>query len=485
MASRGDIKYDEVQPQLNNSWLTLDFEETLSKTGTFTKLKSKDYYSEGLFPVVDQGDSLISGYINDEELLYQGELPIIIFGDHTRIIKYIDFEFATGADGTKILKPIEVFDNMFYYYYLKSLKIPSLGYSRHFKILKAVKIPLPPLPEQQRIVAKLDELFGHLDSLKIRLENIPQILKNFRQAVLTQAVTGKLTEEWRVGKELTKIDLESIEKERENLKKDIAFTRGRKTYNHKKAVKPDIGSRTKGLKELFELPESWSWVAMDQIVYNVSDGPHFSPKYVSSDIGKRFISMRNVSFDNLDFSGCKYVSIDDHNEFIKRGKPEKGDLLYTKGGTTGIPCVLEDDTHFSYWVHLALLKPIKKYINSHYLMNALGSSLCYNQSQALTHGVGNQDLGLTRMIYISFPLPPLEEQTEIVKRVEHLFAKADVIEAQYQSLKTKIDSLPQAILAKAFKGELVEQLPTDGDAKDLMEEIKRLKKSMVKTSVKK
>ena len=75
----------------------------------------------------------------------------------------------------------------------------------------------------------------------------------------------------------------------------------------------------------------------------------------------------------------------------------------------------------------------------------------------------------------TIPLPSIKEQTEIVKRIEHLFAKADAIEAQYQSLKTKIERLPQAILAKAFKGELVEQLESDGSAAMLLEEIQRLK----------
>ena len=117
MASRGDIKLEEVQPKLFENWLKLNFEETLDKAGSFTKLKSKDYFDQGEYPVIDQGDAFISGYINDEELLYKGDLPVVIFGDHTRVVKYIDFEFATGADGTKVLKPISLYDNMFYYYY--------------------------------------------------------------------------------------------------------------------------------------------------------------------------------------------------------------------------------------------------------------------------------------------------------------------------------------------------------------------------------
>jgi type I restriction enzyme S subunit len=89
-------------------------------------------------------------------------------------------------------------------------------------------------------------------------------------------------------------------------------------------------------------------------------------------------------------------------------------------------------------------------------------------------GTGVKHLRVGDVERLTFPLPPKQEQTEIVKRVEHLFTKADTIEEQYQNLKTKIDSLPQAILAKAFKGELVEQLESDGDAKDLLTEIQKL-----------
>lgn len=470
MASRADINIEEIKPKFSGRWESLNFDEAFQKPSKFTKLKSKEYGEVGSIPVIDQGEKLISGYVDDNTLTYQGELPIIIFGDHTRIIKYIDFDFAVGADGTKILSPKNEFEPKFIFYYLKSLRIPSLGYSRHYSILRSIPIPVVPENEQKRIVAKLDDLFGHLDVLREKLDRIPELLKNLRQQVHTQAVTGRLTEEWRKGKELHKV--ENIETHREELKRELALARGRKTYKHKDANKPEPGGRSKGLLNLFDLPDSWQWVSLDQVTFNISDGPHFSPTYVNEGEGKRFVSMRNVSYGKLDFSDCKYVSIEDHKEFIKRGKPEIGDLLYTKGGSTGIPCVIGDDADFSYWVHVALLKPIRQVINSNYLMNALGSNLCYSQSQELTHGVGNQDLGLTRMIFIGFPLPSINEQTEIVKRVESLLSAADKIEAQYQNLKEKIDQLPQAILAKAFKGELVAQDKNDEPAGVLLEQIK-------------
>ncbi len=173
MASRGDINLENVQPKLFDNWVKLSIEETIDKTGAFVKLKSKDYFEIGDFPVIDQGDKFISGYINDESLLYQGELPVIIFGDHTRNVKFIDFPFAAGADGTKILKPKSFYNPKFYHYYFKSLSVPDLGYSRHFSILKEIEFPLPPLAEQNRIVTKLDALFTQLETIKTSMAKVP------------------------------------------------------------------------------------------------------------------------------------------------------------------------------------------------------------------------------------------------------------------------------------------------------------------------
>ncbi len=129
------------------------------KSSPSRKIQRSAYLSAGKFPVIDQGQDLIGGYTNRADAIYEGSLPVIIFGDHTRTFKYVDFLFAAGADGTKILSPGSElgFDCKFLYYYLSSLQIPSAGYSRHFKFLKDLSIPRPPLSEQRRIVELLDK----------------------------------------------------------------------------------------------------------------------------------------------------------------------------------------------------------------------------------------------------------------------------------------------------------------------------------------
>ena len=344
------------------------------------------------------------------------------------------------------------------------------------KKLKSFIVPLPPLAEQQRIVAKLDVLINHLDTLKTRLNHIPQLLKNFRQAVLTQAVTGKLTEEWRVGKELEDVDLylklitEDLDKAY-NLKCEEAKKNGaRKPKDQRKNKRSD-----KGDINLNKIPDNWRYERAENVSYLITDGVHFKPTYV-----------KNVRpFKTLEDS-CKFIPKEDHIQYIKRCNPENGDILYTKvGATYGYASKVDLDFEFSIYVSLALIKP-SKLLNSDYLELLFNSPLIFNQARHRVSGSGVPDLHLIEIRDFKLPIPPKQEQTEIVKQVEGLFAKADNIETQYKNLKTKTDSLPQAILAKTFKGELVEQLDTDGSAMILLEEIKKLKEELkpVKKAVK-
>lgn len=126
-------------------------------TGGNLKIKQSEYLQSGRFPIVDQGRDLVGGYTDDESKLCSSDLPVIIFGDHTKHLKYIDFPFCLGADGAKVLKAKDGVDPKYLYYALGAVNIPDAGYSRHFKYLKDGRIPLPPLEEQKRIAGILDQ----------------------------------------------------------------------------------------------------------------------------------------------------------------------------------------------------------------------------------------------------------------------------------------------------------------------------------------
>lgn len=129
----------------------------IDRTGGQRKILRRDYLATGAIPIVDQGDDLIAGYTDDDVSRYDRTLPVIVFGDHTRSFKYVDFPFAIGADGARVLEPSAIFDPRYLYYYLLTQKIPSRGYSRHFQFLRRVSIRWIPPSEQCRIVEILDQ----------------------------------------------------------------------------------------------------------------------------------------------------------------------------------------------------------------------------------------------------------------------------------------------------------------------------------------
>ena len=153
----------------------LEVFEDITKLGT--KIPTDEYLEYGKYPIVDQGQAFISGYRNDEAGLFS-DVPVIIFGDHTRVLKYVDMPCFLGADGVKLLKAKDSSSDYKYLYYaLCSARIPNTGYNRHFKWLKEVDIPLPPLETQKQIAANLDKVTHTIDLCNAILEKLDLLVK--------------------------------------------------------------------------------------------------------------------------------------------------------------------------------------------------------------------------------------------------------------------------------------------------------------------
>ncbi len=379
---------------------------------------------------------------------------MIIFGDHTLAVKYIDRPFAVGADGVKLLSPKGISDAKYLYYLLQSLRVPSRGYSRHFQFLKRFKLPVAPEDQQPRIVAEIEKQFSRLDEAVASLKRVKANLKRYKAAVLKAAVEGKLTEEWRkqnpdvepAGKLLERILAERRTKwEEAELAKMKAKGKEPKDDKWKekyKTIEPPINAQT------FKLPALWAWTNLGEVSWSVKDGPHYSPKYAEK--GIPFISGGNIRPDGIDFSSTKFISEELHEELSARCKPRVGDLLYTKGGTTGIAHFNIETRDFNVWVHVAIIRLLQG-IDGRFLQNAMNSSHCYRQSQLYTHGVGNQDLGLTRMIKITLPLPPIEEQEQINIELDQRMSVARGLENHINDDIKRAERTRQSILGAAFR----------------------------------
>lgn len=149
-----------------NKWRELTFSKCVNIIGVKHKIKRKNYLKDGKYPIIDQSQNFISGYSSNKNILINIKKPVIIFGDHNRYFKFVDFDFIAGADGIKILEPKEFFNEKLFYYFCLSLNIPSKGYSRHYKFLTKIKMRIPPIEEQKRIVEKLDKLINACEELK-------------------------------------------------------------------------------------------------------------------------------------------------------------------------------------------------------------------------------------------------------------------------------------------------------------------------------
>ena len=179
---------------MKSGWQKKQFEDCIEKVTYTPKIQRKDFLSDGAFPVISQEEDFINGYWNSEADLFKVSTPIVVFGDHTKVLKYVDFDFVLGADGVKILQPRKFLFPKFFFYQLQSVSIDSLGYARHYKLLRDLDIAYPPLPEQQRIVAILDEAFDGLSTAKANAEqnlsNARALFESHLDAVFRQRGEG-------------------------------------------------------------------------------------------------------------------------------------------------------------------------------------------------------------------------------------------------------------------------------------------------------
>ena len=221
----------------------------------------------------------------------------------------------------------------------------------------------------------------------------------------------------------------------------------------------------------FEVPKGWEWCRFSSLYLSLTDGTHSTPKYTLS--GIPFISVKDMSSGVIDFSNTKYISKEEHQKLSDRCHPQKGDLLLSKVGTTGIPAMVTTDREFSLFVSVALIKLIQCDINREFLVFMIQSPLVQEQAKENTRGVGNKNWVLSAVSKTLMVVPPLEEQGRIKNRLNLILSYVE----RYSSSQ---DKFKKSILQEAIQGKLVPQLTEEGTAQDLLEQIKIEKQKLVK-----
>ena len=294
------------------------------------------------------------------------------------------------------------------------------------KKLSEISIPLAPLNEQKRIADKLDLLLDRVDACRERLERVPHILESFRQSVLAAAISGILTESWR------------------------------KFHNHNL--------------------DAWLNLSLTEICLSITDGDHQAPPQATNGIPFITISAINDKRLSLD-KATRFVPHSYFDQLKEVRKPQIGDILFSVTGSIAIPALVNTDEPFTFQRHIAILKPNLSLITSKFLFYSLCTEDIKAQSISIATGTAQKTIPLSGLRLFVIAIPSIEEQEEIVHRIDTLFTYADCIETSYQKTYNHLKLITSVLLDKAFRGELASQDFNDEPASVLLDRIRIQRKN--------
>ena len=330
-----------------------------------------------------------------KQLVFPGDILVSTVRPNLNAVALVTEGFdsiTVASTGYCVLRCLSNTDNKYVFYFCQSpafienMVAQATGASYPAvtsSIVKECSIPLPPLEEQRKIAAVLDKVSDLIAKRRQQLEKLDLLVKARFVEMFGDPVSN---------------------------------------------------------------PMGWEETTIGKACYYIKDGPHKSLVDVGKESGYPFISVRNIVNGKIDFSTAKYISEKDYQESIRKCNPQKGDILYSKGGTTGIAKLIDVDIKFANWVHVAVLK-FNNSLNGIFFENMLNSNYCYIQSQKLTKGIANRDLVLSAIAQINIYKPSIELQRKFANFVNQTGQTKTKVNESLEKLET----LKKALMQKYFE----------------------------------
>ena len=330
-----------------------------------------------------------------KQLVFPGDILVSTVRPNLNAVALVTEGFdsiTVASTGYCVLRCLSNTDNKYVFYFCQSpafienMVAQATGASYPAvtsSIVKECSIPLPPLEEQRKIAAVLDKVSDLIAKRRQQLEKLDLLVKARFVEMFGDPVSN---------------------------------------------------------------PMGWEETTIGKACYYIKDGPHKSLVDVGKESGYPFISVRNIVNGKIDFSTAKYISEKDYQESIRKCNPQKGDILYSKGGTTGIAKLIDVDIKFANWVHVAVLK-FNNSLNGIFFENMLNSNYCYIQSQKLTKGIANRDLVLSAIAQINIYKPSIELQ----KKFANFVNQTGQTKTKVNESLEKLETLKKALMQKYFE----------------------------------
>ena len=387
---------------MKSGWETKSFEDCIEPVTYTQKIQRKDFLEDGDYPVISQEAEFINGYWDNAADVFKVDAPVVIFGDHTKILKFVDFDFVLGADGVKVLPPKSFLLPKFFFYQLQTANLESLGYARHYKLLKELTIAYPKLAEQRRIVGILDEAFEGLATAKANaeqnLQNARALFESHLQAVFTQRGDG-----W-VEKSVGELVAEGV------------------------LVKPFDGNH----------------------------GEIHPRKADYTDSGVPFIMACDLQDGSVDTENCTFISRK-LADSLRVGFAKDGDVVISHKGTIGRSAIVrtaDDYIMLTPQVTAYRVKDASKLFNRFVRFYFMSPLFQREMIAGAADGSTRAYIGITKQLSLRFRFPPLSDQKRIAAKLDILDPETQRLESLYQRKLAALDELKKSLLHRAFSGQL-------------------------------